>query len=100
MIRRPPRSTLFPYTTLFRSRLEVLAVPVERRQHVLERDLVGLRFPRSELLIGRVRGDAVEPAAERRLALDRVDLARRRPERVLRDLFGVLVRPRDAMSET
>src|SRR2546421_4536225 len=25
MIRRPPRSTLFPYTTLFRSRLESLA---------------------------------------------------------------------------
>src|SRR2546425_3190938 len=25
MIRRPPRSTLFPYTTLFRSELEVLA---------------------------------------------------------------------------
>src|SRR3712207_7422996 len=24
MIRRPPRSTLFPYTTLFRSRLKVL----------------------------------------------------------------------------
>src|SRR3989442_7100444 len=24
MIRRPPRSTLFPYTTLFRSRLEVI----------------------------------------------------------------------------
>src|SRR2546427_9522364 len=24
MIRRPPRSTLFPYTTLFRSRLEAL----------------------------------------------------------------------------
>src|SRR2546427_6491224 len=28
MIRRPPRSTLFPYTTLFRSRLE--EGPVER----------------------------------------------------------------------
>src|SRR2546427_4255009 len=28
MIRRPPRSTLFPYTTLFRSRLEAVA-PVE-----------------------------------------------------------------------
>src|SRR3712207_7082520 len=26
MIRRPPRSTLFPYTTLFRSRTERLAV--------------------------------------------------------------------------
>src|SRR5437764_3260867 len=33
MIRRPPRSTLFPYTTLFRSRQELLAhgVVPERR---------------------------------------------------------------------
>src|SRR2546427_8073342 len=29
MIRRPPRSTLFPYTTLFRS-LRVVRVPLER----------------------------------------------------------------------
>src|SRR5688572_31125306 len=29
MIRRPPRSTLFPYTTLFRSREELL--PIRRR---------------------------------------------------------------------
>src|SRR2546430_11639422 len=28
MIRRPPRSTLFPYTTLFRSALELLRPPV------------------------------------------------------------------------
>src|SRR5258707_6054016 len=28
MIRRPPRSTLFPYTTLFRSRVGGIAVPV------------------------------------------------------------------------
>src|SRR2546422_5722137 len=27
MIRRPPRSTLFPYTTLFRSRLDIGAYP-------------------------------------------------------------------------
>src|SRR3712207_8439478 len=27
MIRRPPRSTLFPYTTLFRSRMQMCAVP-------------------------------------------------------------------------
>src|SRR2546430_10855699 len=26
MIRRPPRSTLFPYTTLFRSHLDVFAI--------------------------------------------------------------------------
>src|SRR3712207_8626381 len=31
MIRRPPRSTLFPYTTLFRS---VVAVVVELRRHL------------------------------------------------------------------
>src|SRR2546422_7329382 len=34
MIRRPPRSTLFPYTTLFRSRR------VERDLQQVERDLV------------------------------------------------------------
>src|SRR5438034_7497881 len=35
MIRRPPRSTLFPYTTLFRSRFERLnAEAVERRSAV------------------------------------------------------------------
>src|SRR2546430_12704680 len=32
MIRRPPRSTLFPYTTLFRSWLEWQAVPSENPQ--------------------------------------------------------------------
>src|SRR6266487_7031875 len=37
MIRRPPRSTLFPYTTLFRSRLaaahEIVVAGIEREQH-------------------------------------------------------------------
>src|SRR3989441_9749641 len=36
MIRRPPRSTLFPYTTLFRSRVE------GRREEVGERDDQGV----------------------------------------------------------
>src|SRR2546422_6758706 len=30
MIRRPPRSTLFPYTTLFRSRIVSCCVPTAR----------------------------------------------------------------------
>src|SRR2546430_8659172 len=37
MIRRPPRSTLFPYTTLFRSRVHVPVGPelgVARPEHV------------------------------------------------------------------
>src|SRR2546422_4632862 len=33
MIRRPPRSTLFPYTTLFRSRLLRAADPPSRSSH-------------------------------------------------------------------
>src|SRR5258708_20334590 len=31
MIRRPPRSTLFPYTTLFRSELDQRFAPLNRR---------------------------------------------------------------------
>src|SRR2546430_5177160 len=33
MIRRPPRSTLFPYTTLFRSRADDLGREGGRREH-------------------------------------------------------------------
>src|SRR5256885_3283693 len=33
MIRRPPRSTLFPYTTLFRSNSTTFAKQTEPRQH-------------------------------------------------------------------
>src|SRR5256885_12399143 len=33
MIRRPPRSTLFPYTTLFRSGLELIDMTAHRGAH-------------------------------------------------------------------
>src|SRR5690348_17799611 len=39
MIRRPPRSTLFPYTTLFRSRTMTLAPePADREAEVIPPD--------------------------------------------------------------
>src|SRR2546430_7718572 len=44
MIRRPPRSTLFPYTTLFRSvhhhdpRLQNLALPLRHRHQLTVRE--------------------------------------------------------------
>src|SRR3712207_9433120 len=41
MIRRPPRSTLFPYTTLFRSCLRVVAL-LPRRVHPASRIIVVL----------------------------------------------------------
>src|SRR5258708_13002600 len=36
MIRRPPRSTLFPYTTLFRSRIDDDLEPAPGLHHALE----------------------------------------------------------------
>src|SRR3712207_8056600 len=59
MIRRPPRSTLFPYTTLFRSRRHaVQRDAVEQRVHVL--DGVDRDADASHLAhrAGRIRVDA------------------------------------------
>src|SRR5438105_7293330 len=39
MIRRPPRSTLFPYTTLFRSHVREGAVAGETLRRLQDRDL-------------------------------------------------------------
>src|SRR3712207_7156411 len=57
MIRRPPRSTLFPYTTLFRSRREVAREPrdVDGRDDCRER--VGAPFVSRELLREKARDD-------------------------------------------
>src|SRR5260370_38989092 len=37
MIRRPPRSTLFPYTTLFRSKLTFRLVPGQEPERLMQR---------------------------------------------------------------
>src|SRR3712207_7715349 len=39
MIRRPPRSTLFPYTTLFRSQVEVCDTRSEQNLRFLKKNL-------------------------------------------------------------
>src|SRR3712207_9193205 len=57
MIRRPPRSTLFPYTTLFRSRvgaLEVLAAVVRAAPHRAALDRLGRRSAARAPLVGGV----------------------------------------------
>src|SRR2546427_3939336 len=51
MIRRPPRSTLFPYTTLFRS----FAVPVQVEGRKWGTIRVGLSKQRMEAEIGKTR---------------------------------------------
>src|SRR2546430_4515284 len=50
MIRRPPRSTLFPYTTLFRS--------VAERTHELEERNEALRHNAAQLLAANTELDA------------------------------------------
>src|SRR2546430_8396447 len=47
MIRRPPRSTLFPYTTLFRSRRSMSMAPARRAAQALTAPVRGL----AELLL-------------------------------------------------
>src|SRR2546422_7197679 len=51
MIRRPPRSTLFPYTTLFRSMSSSPASLIDHRDHLDLDQLLGL----AELHDGEVR---------------------------------------------
>src|SRR3989441_6738662 len=54
MIRRPPRSTLFPYTTLFRSRRRNVALVGSTHEVLVEG-----RAKRGELLQGRTRTNKV-----------------------------------------
>src|SRR2546422_6166759 len=56
MIRRPPRSTLFPYTTLFRSRCWPLgpSVPASSRSHGNWRDELQEDSAKNGLLTSRI----------------------------------------------
>src|SRR3712207_9528813 len=81
MIRRPPRSTLFPYTTLFRSRRRDEATPVGGDEQQLgpglERE--GRHHVRSLVEIGHEADRVAEAAAARKLGgVQRVELAVRR----------------------
>src|SRR3712207_7301816 len=73
MIRRPPRSTLFPYTTLFRSRADHAAgLPFQRRLAPAEKArLVGLnpdKHPVAHLRVADARVDRgyAHPAPDRK----------------------------------
>src|SRR5690348_18024621 len=100
MIRRPPRSTLFPYTTLFRSRAEPSRQPLQRivqhrrsvwslvlepgarlarREHQLIRDPGAVRRHQHAVLV-----DRDDPLAFTHLLLDEItqEIAAHRPRRV------------------
>src|SRR2546430_9623725 len=69
MIRRPPRSTLFPYTTLFRSQRVLGTVPDLPRPlpELTRRRRVERRRGRRPRSARRARGVAAEDAGERLL---------------------------------
>src|SRR5260370_16925622 len=54
MIRRPPRSTLFPYTTLFRSVCSDVAVGPGSSRYQAARDLGGCRTARQVLALSEI----------------------------------------------
>src|SRR3712207_8709950 len=59
MIRRPPRSTLFPYTTLFRSKLKLRNHGFVRAHPLLEQCMVSALQPpgaRAKLLVSFLEG--------------------------------------------
>src|SRR3712207_8810753 len=70
MIRRPPRSTLFPYTTLFRSRLRLVAAAAAVLLRLAARRLRALALLLAELVVGtelrRDVADALGVIADRR----------------------------------
>src|SRR3712207_7636087 len=70
MIRRPPRSTLFPYTTLFRSRLDVGSQrgvdDEELRRHAAGLGEEALPVAGFEVAVEAHRGDALERAVDRK----------------------------------
>src|SRR2546426_5428966 len=52
MIRRPPRSTLFPYTTLFRSSAVIDQLMVRTREHLGVKGIVVTHDMRSAYTVG------------------------------------------------
>src|SRR2546429_2378698 len=63
MIRRPPRSTLFPYTTLFRSQDDLVAATYGRSFWILD-DITPLRQVNPSLASGGVHLRSEEHTSE------------------------------------
>src|SRR2546430_4423938 len=85
MIRRPPRSTLFPYTTLFRSRASrampspVLALPCGSRSMTRIRDRKSTRLNSSHSQISYAVFCLKKKKQNRNKEIDRFDVTDLRP---------------------
>src|SRR5258707_13181651 len=70
MIRRPPRSTLFPYTTLFRSGMHLERASEHRQAAQVYRDVLTIAPPHPEEWMVRPLERAREVVAQNTRALD------------------------------
>src|SRR5437667_5829421 len=92
MIRRPPRSTLFPYTTLFRSAAGEVAGSIHSGSSRGKKDFT-LRLRKRQSRTSSLPGAGGQPAAPcahedlARLALERADLGEH-----LLDLFALALK--------
>src|SRR3712207_3294205 len=93
MIRRPPRSTLFPYTTLFRSRDHAL-VAVATGELVALGDLALLGDEHAHELVDAGRQVVAVGARERLDVDDHAALAVRHLQRGVADLARLLLEDR------
>src|SRR3989442_15908149 len=82
MIRRPPRSTLFPYTTLFRS-LRIQADSGQRDWHKVEQDIFTEDFLLPRPLLAAIRSP--EPVV---LLIDEVDRVEVETEALLLEVLS------------
>src|SRR2546426_8612253 len=64
MIRRPPRSTLFPYTTLFRSGASVHATDRKRRDPVPLLGILGASGEGAQLHLGKAASHILDDRSE------------------------------------
>src|SRR2546427_3857185 len=75
MIRRPPRSTLFPYTTLFRSRAAAEVEEARRQSAALVEEMGALEHDTATLTAQQTQWE--DQLKERRLALVALESAAR-----------------------
>src|SRR3712207_7782851 len=101
MIRRPPRSTLFPYTTLFRSRAEAISylarMPGDRVVDALEELLRTSTDERVQRAAVRAIAKHESPRARRslRALIERSDVS----EQLRREAIGSFERERSSADD-
>src|SRR2546429_5435151 len=88
MIRRPPRSTLFPYTTLFRSDRDNPLLPAN--DDLADRDLAGIPQRLADDSVAFLGDTAIRHQVVWRVEIDRIDVVEDRKSTRLNSSHGYI----------